>query len=210
MKPSLPVRLAMRPLNPLWLCEQVSFLTQQENYATFRVLRILLTILICLFFCIPIQANPLPARQWTDDAKLWTARSCAGESGFEAVEECAAIAWVYANRSAHYRCKYTYLVRRYSSAVKKHERHRRPWLFELDLQGTRPKTWPSNLDWSKHKKLWFRLLKMLDHWAAGQVVNPVPGADHFGGKMDLPGKYWRIVKPKTDAVFKNIFYQSKG
>jgi hypothetical protein len=158
----------------------------------------------------PALANPIPSDQWTPAAKLWTARSCVGEAGFHAVEECLAIAWVYAARSKMANWSYVHLVKRYSSAIKEHEKHRRGWIFELELDGQRPSKWPARLSWRKHRSLWFRLLKFLDQWALGHWPNPVPGADHFGGKMDTPGSRWTRIEPTASVRFYNFFYKSPG
>jgi len=163
-----------------------------------------------LAVCTAIKADPIPKRQWTSEAKLWTARSCVGEAGFGAVQECIGIAWVYATRAKHYGSPYVVLVKKYSSAVKAHEKHRRGWIFDLQLNGTKPKKWPKHLSWKNHKPLWFRILKTLDLWAQGLVPNPVPGANHFGGKMDTPGIRWIRIQPISDVVFRNRFYRSKS
>lgn len=172
-------------------------------------LRLLLPILLVLSMSFPALANPIPSDQWTPAAKLWTARSCVGEAGFHAVEECLAIAWVYATRSKMSSGSYVHLVKRYSSAIKEHEKHRRGWIFELDLAGRCPSKWPTKLNWKKHRGLWMKLLRTLDHWAWGTYgPNPVPGADHFGGKMDTPGSRWTRIEPAASVRFFNFFYKS--
>jgi len=152
--------------------------------------------------------RPIPARQWNSEARLWLARSCAGEAGFGALEECSAIAWVYASRSGSSGVSFVTMVKDYSAAVKKDNRSGREWILGLQLDGRKPKGWSKNLNWKKHKLLWGRMLAMLDVWSEGKIANPVESANHFGGAMDTPGRRWKRIIPKSYAPFRNRFYRS--
>lgn len=152
--------------------------------------------------------RPISRDQWTDEAKVWLARSCVGEAGFTAFEECLGIAWVYAARSSRTGASLAAVIRAYSAAVKRRSTHQRPWILGLRSDGRRPEGWPSHLRWAPHRELWFKTLLLLDDWAEGKFANPVSGADHYGGSMDTPGKYWRRVEPKSPIVFRNRFYSS--
>ncbi len=177
-------------------------------------------LVMILFFafsllCFTALANdsvdkPIPQAQWTQEAKLVTAQSCAGEAGFAALDECFGIAWVYATRSAQTGVSYKTIVKQYSRALKKKPTPEREWILGLNFDGKRPKGWPAHLKWSKHKPHWEALLDGLDLWAAGKIQNPVPGANHFGGKMDEPGVTWKRVKPRSIVVFRNRFWSSKS
>ena len=151
--------------------------------------------------------RPIPRQQWNYLTKLWLARSCVGEAGFQEVDECIGIAWTMATRSTEYRTNFLRVVQGYSFAVKNHSGHRRPWIFQLGMKGDKPEDWPSKLNWKFHRRLWFKLLDTLDKWAKGKVPNPVDGANHFGGDMDTPGVTWLVVKPKFGFEFKNTFYR---
>jgi hypothetical protein len=154
-------------------------------------------------------SRPVKASQWTQEAKLWTARSCIGEAGFGAIEECLAIAWVYATRARGGRQSFVSVVRKYSAAVKEHEKHRRPWIRQLNLDGKKPADWPQ-LDWSYHARVWKKTLSELDAWARGRRPNPVIGANHFGSYMDARRaryvKRWKRLK--APEYFKNWFFDS--
>lgn len=150
-----------------------------------------------------------PVRQWTPETKLWLGRSCVGEAGFHAVDECSAIAWTYATRAKETGMPFLKLVRRYSAAIKTHEKHRRGWIFELQLDGSKPKGWPKRLKWGHYRRPWLDLLGMLDHWAKGKIENTVPGANHFGGTMDTPGISWVRIHPTVGhVVYRNRFYRA--
>ena len=159
--------------------------------------------------------RPLPAKQWTRHARLLTAQSCVGEASFQAVEECIAIAWVYATRAREVKKPYIWIVPRYSAALKDHDRHRRPWIKELNTRGDKPPSWPGVLRWKKaHREYWLYLLASLDAWAEGRRRNPCPGANHFGSHDDtqqfskLQKSTWRVVKaPKH---FMNTFLNSNA
>lgn len=172
-------------------------------------------VFVCvLIFCGGVFAEsstrPIPKEEWTDSAKLWLARSCVGEAGFSAYEECLGIAWVYAVRwrLSNGRVSFETVIRSYSSAVKRSGMARRKWIAGLNLEGARPSHWPKNLSWLGHKKFWNTILFELDQWAKGFRENPVAGADHYGGHMDAPHRTWVRVKPRSKVRFKNIFYRS--
>jgi hypothetical protein len=158
-----------------------------------------------------VPDRPVPRKQWTDSAKVWTARSCVGEAGFASVDECIAIAWVYATRAKESPFSYLKIVRRYSAATKAHERHRRVWLFNLGLDGKKPDGWPEHLSWRVHKPKWMHLLETLDRWSVGAVPNPVPGANHYGSREDANrAQYVRKWKRlDTPDNFKNWFFDSR-
>ena len=154
--------------------------------------------------------RPVKAREWTKTARVWTARSCVGEAGFEAIEECMAIAWVYATRATENKKAYLWIVKRYSAAVKKHSTHKRPWILQLNHTMEKPKDWPK-LKWGVHKHLWRKMLQELDKWSKGLIPNPVPGANHYGSQVDARrAKYVRRWKRlEAPGEFKNWFFNSK-
>lgn len=143
-----------------------------------------------------------------DPARL-LAQSCVGESGWDAGVrgECAAQWWVYRNRIKG-RSGWTIerMVRKYSAAVK-HPKRR--WVVELNRAGTRPKSWPRNLNWPKHRVYWRSILLLADNFMAGHVPNPSPGALHYGGRMDrhrLSPDVW--VRMDTPWAV-NLFYRQR-
>jgi len=169
------------------------------------------------------RTQPIPKSQWTEEAKLWGARSCIGEAGFgspatpeEALNECVSIMHVYATRYWDIRktgrgWSLTKVIRKYSAAVKQHSTHTRPWILGLRLDGAKPEHWPKNIRWGKHKPLWTQKLEALDKWAVGELVTLTPDADHYGGSMDARHaeyvrRWSRVVTPE---YYRNIFFNSK-
>lgn len=155
--------------------------------------------------------RPIPEEEWDESVKLWVARSCAGEAGFDAVDECIGIAWVYATRWNGLKksnIKFVDVVRKYSAAIKHKSTHTRRWILNLNLGGKKPVGWPNRLRWKNHKDMWNEILFALDEWVDGKRPNPVLGADHFGGSMDKPGKYWVRILPSNGMKFRNRFYRS--
>jgi hypothetical protein len=155
--------------------------------------------------------RPIPKTEWDDSVKLWVARSCAGEAGFDAVDECIGIAWVYATRwkgAKNSKMKFVDVVRKYSAAIKYRSTHTRRWILNLNLKGKKPVGWPHRLKWSNHRDMWNDILSALEDWSKGGKPNPVLGADHFGGKMDKPGRYWVRIVPSNGMKFRNRFYRS--
>lgn len=160
--------------------------------------------------------RPVPAEQWSKEAKLWLSRSVIGEAGWRRFGEYSAIAWVYATRSEH-SSRYTFLrmIKRYSAAVRRPGRSRNPWLFELGLDAKRPPSWPIDPVtrygpvWRVHKAAWVETLQWADEWAAGKHPNTCPGANHFGGRMDVyraVAARWKRIRCTVETG--NRFYTS--
>ncbi len=159
-----------------------------------------------------VLAPPVPSEQWGTQTKVWLARSCVGESGFFNTEECIAIAWVYATRAKEAGWPFIKMTKKYSAALKRHKRHRRPWIFQLNASGRKPKSWPDGVMWSRYKGPWLDILAALDEWQAGKMPNPVPGANHFGSPEDerasVKVRGW--LKMDTPDDFENLFFDSSG
>jgi len=154
--------------------------------------------------------RPIPKVRLSMRTKVNLGRSCVGESGFAAGDECIAIAWVYANRARKAGWSFDKMMHRYSAALKPHERHRRPWLFELNAEGERPKHWPRSISWKHHNKLWQRLLTLINEWENGWIRNPLPKADHFGSRADAQRACFVRRWKRLDAPdhFRNWFFDS--
>lgn len=198
----------------------------EEIYMRVPTMFMVLTILVLMFAAMSVRSTgeqevqrPIKMRQWNEETKVWLARSCVGEIGFgsparphEANEECVAIAWIYAKRVKAIRWPLKKVIRKYSAAVKARSTHARPWVLGLRGDAKRPHGWPKNLRWSVHKPLWEQKLLVLDRWANGELPDPLPEANHYGGGMDARyAEYimkWRRVK--TPDYYKNRFYDSTG
>jgi len=157
-----------------------------------------------------VHKPPVKNKHWNEKTKVWLARSCVGESGFTAVDECMAIAWIYAKRSHLVRWSLLKMIRRYSAATKPHEVHRRPWLFELTAKAEKPEHWPDSLRWKRHKKAWLNLLSKLDEWKRGGIPDPLPEADHYGSYRDAnQSRYVRTWERLDAPGFKNLYFNSR-
>lgn len=154
--------------------------------------------------------KPIPAKEWNNTTKVWLARSCVGEAGFDAHDECVGIAWVYATRYREIgqNGRFESVIRKYSAAVKEKSTHRRPWILTLNLAGKQPEKWPEKLSWKVHRPMWIQMLAELDAWSQGNRPNPVPTANHYGGDMDKPRKAWVRISPANGMKFRNTFYRS--
>ena len=155
--------------------------------------------------------SPIPSDQWNEDTKVWLARSCVGEAGFHAVEECMGIAWTYATRYKRINkpsIKFETFIKQYSAALKSKFNVTRTWVMGLRIDGKRPSGWPNHLDWKSYAPHWETVLSSLDSWAIGLMPNPVEGADHFGGPMDKNVYNWQKINPVSSVHFRNRFYKS--
>ena len=139
-----------------------------------------------------------------DDSALWLARSCAGEAGWGSVEsgECAAILHVYRKRAEMHGKTALWIAKRYSAAIKRGGHHRNRWVRHLNRDGTKPKHWPEGAKWSRYRQRWLDVLAYVERFEAGQIVDPVPGATHYGSPIDTPRP--GMVRIKTP--FRNRFY----
>jgi hypothetical protein len=144
----------------------------------------------------------------TRDDGLILARSCFGETTPWNETECTAMLFVYLKRTPN-DSDVTTTAKKYSSALKRGQHNKnRHWLFELNRELDKPKSWPDKAKWSVYKLQWARLLKLSDDFLSGKLTDPCPECDHFGGAMDKADK--SLILVKTDFECKNKFYRIKG
>lgn len=142
------------------------------------------------------------------DVKTWLARSCIGEAGWNGAmgesSECAAIFHVYKKRSERLQISLMRMVRHYSSATKKWNEHRNPWLFDLHPDCRRPSKWPRNLNWNRYHDKCRHVFEFAGEFLNGQVPDPLPDADHFGSSID----HWRVGSgwKRLTTKYRNWFY----
>jgi hypothetical protein len=135
-----------------------------------------------------------------EDTALWLARSCIGEAHWQAVDtgECAAIWWVYRKGAAKKDRPLLRQAKLYSAAIKRGAHNRRKWIFGLDRSGKKPSNW-ADAKWSKKRDSWIETLALADSFLRGEIEDPLPSAEHYGGRMDrhrLCPKAWaRIPAP---------------
>jgi hypothetical protein len=183
------------------------------------------TIAILLLAAVVANAGirPIPKYLWTKQARVLSARSVVGEVRWisrrnptHQEEEYVSVMSVYAKRlkeingNRYKRNSFERIVERYSSAIKRHSLHRRPWIMGLNLPGMRPKAWPENMRWRIHKPLWKRAIRVLDEWAAGKRKTLTPDANHYGGDMDadMAENIRKWSRVKAPEYFRNRFYNS--
>jgi hypothetical protein len=159
-----------------------------------------------------VQSVPIVSdEEWTDETKLWLARSLLGEVGWRRPGEYAAVAWVYATRAKlSKRHNFLEMTKRYSAAIRAPGKRRNPWLFELDFTRDKPSSWPDGPQWrGLHDEAWGEVLAFVDEWRLGRIANPCLGANHFGGYVDrhrAQAMRWRRVKCSVKT--RNRFYNS--
>jgi hypothetical protein len=131
------------------------------------------------------------------EAALWLARSCIGEAGWQSAEsgECAAIMWVYAKGARNKGRSVLRQARLYSSAIKRGS-HSRAWVFGLNRTCTKPLGWPHHLRWDRYADRWRYTLALADLFLRDRILDPLPTAEHYGGRMDrdLDPRVWRRLK----------------
>lgn len=179
--------------------------------------RMFFAAVLCSTTPLKARAEVVPANQWNDEVKVTLARSVIGEAGWRRFDEYSAIAWVYANRAKAFR-NYSFksMMHKYSAAIRRPGKKRNPWLFELGLDGQRPKSWPIDPETKRgpkweglHEKAWLKTLQWADEWQAGLHENPCKGANHFGGFVD-DHRAWRArwKRVKCTIRTRNRFYTS--
>lgn len=158
------------------------------------------------------EPEPVNAQETTEDVAIWLARSCIGEAGFESAEtgECAALMHIYLKRSLRGKFTLYEIVRKYSAATKKRREHPRKWIFDMSRSFKKPARFPRNLNWKwKHKPQWKRTVRLADDFLLGNVLDPVPEADHYGSIVDEHRAIkagWIFIRTE----FKNQFWAVPG
>jgi hypothetical protein len=138
-----------------------------------------------------ILTRPVAPGEWDDVTRTWAARSCVGEAGFGRYDECGAILWVIAKKRdevngtrGDHPVTFLEVLTRYSAALKPHQGHPNPWLFDLNPgMEAPPKAWP-RLSWPRHRALWNSTLAYVEAWAQGKIPDQYPTANEYGGPMD--------------------------
>lgn len=181
-----------------------------------RFLTLILLVLFVVLINMAWDANGAE-RHSKKDVGLWLARSCVGEAGFDAVRtgECAAILNIYKKRAAVTGLSIYKVVRRYSAAVKPGANHNRKWVLGLSRDLKKPAHWGKNLRWHVSRDLWGATLDHCDDFLAGKVPDPLPMADHYGGRMDrhlamregwhrlrtnYRNEFWSVKNPKRKVL----------
>lgn len=195
-----------------------------------RQVNLALTLLVALVFVSLLlhliaraEAQPIPEEQWTKEAHLWTARAGVAEAGWPTSSvkrrEQVAAWYVLATRWRQMTTRWPAL--RYVDAVRAYcaglgqnavPTKRQLWVRGLFL-AKKPKGWPRNASWPKHRRLWFATIERADKWARGELRNPCPGADYFGGLRAGDVPVGDMVRHRCSEQFErakgNTFYRVK-
>lgn len=137
--------------------------------------------------CLWLVLRWAPAGAQDRSARLDLARICAGEAGLvdaNEIGDCAAIVHVLQRRAERQGVPLTYMTRAYSGRHVGVEASPRPWVAGLRLDGRQPAEWPASASWARYRPAWLELVRHVDDVLEGAVLNPCPGADHWGGRMD--------------------------
>jgi len=98
----------------------------------------------------------------------------------------------------------------YCRVFEKREGSRRPWLLELSYDGDiKPKSWPSNLSWSRYARHWRDTLQRVTDWQSGTIATPCASAEHWGNVAlgDHPKPNMRLLGCGGQGrAFANQFY----
>jgi len=114
------------------------------------------------------------------------ARVSVGEAGWDpATGDAAAITNVLRRRAERRGVSISRMARLYSTGHFDGARSRRRWIAGLTLAASRPSGWPAQLAWrGDYRARWLAMVEHVRSVLRGEVPDPCPGADHWGGPMD--------------------------
>jgi hypothetical protein len=137
-----------------------------------------------------------------DETTLALAMAFVAEAGWDAATDHAAIAHVLARKAERHRMPLLDVLVRYVASQHVTDT-RRPWLYELRLDATKPAHWPHSLAWSAHVGRWLACVERAREFLRGDLADPCH-AEHFGGVMDTPRGRMQIAA--CSGVTRNTFY----
>jgi hypothetical protein len=176
------------------------------------------------------MAPPIPEEQFTEDTHLALAQAWLDEAGWTAYKEHAAIAhtlanrwWMESKRILGYR--FEKMIKQYCTGmhpakphyhgkrlVRNHRKPRQVWIHELNMQGTKPKHFPRNLNWSDYSEKWSDLLIRAKLWSIGAIADPFEGRSYHWAApyISVKGKNLYPLRANKLLNFKNVFYGKRG
>lgn len=110
------------------------------------------------------------------------AQQCIGEIGFTGRDEECIHMWAVLDEKASNEVELVAVVKKYNSVFKVKSR-RSKWVLGLNYLAGKPKYWPSNISWERHRNIWIRKMKLANSWLQNRV-HPCPEANHYGGRCD--------------------------
>lgn len=140
--------------------------------------------------------------QLDDATVLALAVTYVAEAGWDAATDHAAISHVLKRKADRHHVPLLDVLVRYIASRRVTDT-RRPWLYQLRLDATKPRDWPRNLSWAAHVDRWLACVERARAFLRGDLRDPC-GAEHFGGVMDVPRGRMRIAA--CSGLTKNTFY----
>lgn len=140
-----------------------------------------------------VLVPPVPAEQLTPETRYDLARCLVAEADFGRLTEYSAISHVLARRwqgavERNPAATFGGVVRRYCAALRTRDPSpRQRWVLNMpDGQMTEDPGFPSTVNWRNYASKWDETRDFVDDWGRGEMRNPLPLAEHFGGSMDHP------------------------
>lgn len=140
--------------------------------------------------------------QADDETTLALATAYVAEAGWDAATDHAAISHVLKRKADRHGVPLLDVLMRYIASRRVHDA-RRPWLYQLRLDATKPRDWPRNLSWSAHADRWLACVERARAFLAGTLPDPC-GAEHWGGVMDTPRGRMQIAA--CSGMTRNTYY----
>ena len=154
------------------------------------------SLLLMLALCFVLFDDCIIGAQdvWTQE-EVVVARHCVSERSFARSGDCRVVAWID-KRNADRR--HLPLLEWMAQAHSTHLRSRsRPWIAQLDAAGTRPASWPENVQWDGAREEWFRTLAVVR-----DVLN---GGDHGCDGFPLTWGSPTVDRPRLDRWYAHGF-----
>jgi hypothetical protein len=152
----------------------------------------------------------IPDHEWNDRAKTWLARAMVSEAGWDGTADHIAIAFVLYRRwklaqKSYPKYSLVAVIRRYCAGFRDVAlTPRQKWVKNLQLDGTRPAHWPSDIKWGDYRDRWESVLEVAETWRRGHLDDPCGGISmYWGGPTDPPSK--RMIRMNCGET-KNFFY----
>jgi hypothetical protein len=174
-------------------------------------LRIVLACVV-LFAALFARSCWSPVYAQTNDADvLVLAQSMVAESNWTAAADRAAIAHVLRRRATQRGISLARMCGLYVSLLRKRGAEyvvntpRALWVRGLTLDAAKPDAWPASQSWAASAPRWRAVIADSRAFLAGNLADPCPGSDHWGGNMDHAWKGLVVVTCADHTL--NTFYR---
>ena len=123
---------------------------------------------------------------------LFLAQTCVAEIGFvRPATECQLMIEINARNARASGVSVENYTRRFNAYWRSTvQRRARPWIVELDADGTKPPSWPKDARWSRYRPAWLAYLRtvkaVLGRYNSGTYKPLCRRANDYGGRCDDP------------------------